>query len=348
MQPYEFSSEQRQILIDAHQLHEAYMDAFLKSRTYRGGMHWKKAKGRAYLFRSLDRYGYGKSLGPQSMQTEAIYDEFHSKKREIRERLKQLKERLKEHARFCKAARIARTPSVVTSILRLLEQHQLLGNNLQIIGTNALYAYEAAAGVFLDRGILATQDMDVLWDTRPRLRLCSTDDIDDKGLIHILKKADRSFDLMGKRSFRAVNQTGYMVDLVKPQPKTLLKKESRQLGTRDDLVAAEIRNLHWLESAPKFQHVVIGEDGFPAIMIAPDPRAFAVHKLWLSRQNDREPVKKTRDRAQATAVCKIILHHLPAYRFKPEELRMFPKSVVDDAVNALQQEELPPGFGDIE
>jgi hypothetical protein len=163
-----------------------------------------------------------------------------------------------------------------------------------------------------------------------------------------LKKADRSFDLMGKQSFRAVNQTGYMVDLVKPEPKSLLRQENRQIGNHDDLVAAETRNLQWLVSAPKFQHMVIGEDGFPATMVAPDPRAFAVHKLWLSQQVDRDPVKKKRDHAQAMVTCKIILQYLPKFRFKPQELRMFPKAVVEEAVNALQNTELPPGFGNTE
>jgi hypothetical protein len=42
-----------------------------------------------------------------------------------------------------------------------------MGRSLQTLGTNALYAYEARAGVFFDRGLLATQDVDVLWDSRP-------------------------------------------------------------------------------------------------------------------------------------------------------------------------------------
>ena len=34
MQPYEMNDDQRRIYIDAAQLHEAYMDAFTKSRSY--------------------------------------------------------------------------------------------------------------------------------------------------------------------------------------------------------------------------------------------------------------------------------------------------------------------------
>ena len=294
---------------------------------------------------SLNELLNGKSLGPRSSETEAVYNEFKKKKKQALARLKELKDRLKEQARFFKAARIARVPRIVTSILRLLEQHQLLGDNLLIIGTNALYAYEAGAGIFLDRAILATQDMDLLWDIRPKLRMHTTDEIDTKGLISILKKADRSFDLIDKQRFRAVNRSGYMVDLVKPEPNHLLKKEKR-LGDRDDLMAAEIRNLHWLVSAPKLSRVVIGDDGYPATMVAPDPRAFAVHKLWLSQQLDRDPLKKKRDHSQAVAVSRIVLQYIPDLQFNPEQLRMFPKTLVTKAVKAFQDSELPPGYGD--
>lgn len=346
MPSFEMDDEQRRTYIDAAQLHEAYMDAFTKSRAYRGGMHWKKAKGKEYLFRSLDRYGYGKSLGVRSDETEKIFQDFHDKKKQVLARLKHLKERLKGQARFCRAARIGRVPRIVTAILRLLEQHQLLGRNLQIVGTNALYAYEARAGVFLERGLLATQDMDVLWDIRPKLRLFAIDDVDNKGFIDILQKADRSFDLLGKKRFRAVNQAGYMVDLIKPEPKSVLIKESRQVGRADDLMAAEIKNLQWLVSAPKFQQIVIGEDGFPATMIVPDPRAFAVHKLWISNQLDRDAVKKKRDRAQALAVCKLILQYMPELEIKKEDLRMFPEAVIADAIKVLEGSDLPPGYGE--
>jgi len=340
MPSFEMNDDQRRIYIDAAQLHEAYLDAFSKSGAYRGGMHWKKSKGKEYLFRSLDRYGYGRSLGVRSNETERIYSNFHDNKKQISARLKRLKEKLKEQARFCKAARIGRVPRIVTAILRILEQHQLLGRNLQIVGTNALYAYEAHAGVFLERGLLATQDMDV----RAKLRFFATDEVDNRGLIDLLQKADRSFDLLGKKSFRAVNQAGYMVDLIKPEPKSVLIKESRQVGGTGDLMAAEIKNLQWLVSAPKFEQIVIGEDGFPATMVVPDPRAFAVHKLWVSNQTDRDAVKKKRDQSQALAVCKLILQYMPEFEIRKKDLRMFPKSIIADATRVLDGSDLPPGY----
>jgi hypothetical protein len=183
-------------------------------------------------------------------------------------------------------------------------------------------------------------------DIRPKLRLFAIDDVDNEGLIDILQKADRSFDLPGKKRFRAVNQAGYMVDLIKPEPKSILITEDRQLGSGDDLIAAEIKNLQWLISAPKFDQVVVGEDGFPATMVVPDPRAFAVHKLWLSRQKDREALKQKRDRSQALAVCRLILEYMPEFEIKKEDLRMFPEDIIADAMQVIESSDLPPGYGE--
>ncbi|MGB2930484.1 MAG: hypothetical protein WBB70_16455 [Desulfobacterales bacterium] len=68
----EMNDNQRRIFINAVQLYDAFAAALHKNRSYKGGMHWKKAKDREYLFRSHDRYGYGKSLGPRSPETEKI------------------------------------------------------------------------------------------------------------------------------------------------------------------------------------------------------------------------------------------------------------------------------------
>jgi len=53
-----------------------------------------------------------------------------------------------------------------------------------------------------------------------------------------------------------------------------------------------------------------------------------LHKLWLSEQSDREPVKKQRDHDQGLAVAQLIIQYLPQYQFNIPELRMFPKDVV--------------------
>ncbi|MCK7467897.1 MAG: nucleotidyltransferase domain-containing protein [Desulfosudis oleivorans] len=64
----------------------------------------------------------------------------------------------------------------------------------------------------------------------------------------------------------------------------------------------------------------------------------------MSRQSDREPIKRKRDRDQAIAVCRLVLQYLPHLRFKPAELKMFPKSLVSEAAAAIADAELPPGY----
>ncbi|MFP4586356.1 MAG: GSU2403 family nucleotidyltransferase fold protein [Desulfococcaceae bacterium] len=341
----EWTENQRRVFIDAVQIHDAWREADRKARAYRGGMHWKTAKGRQYLFRTRDRYGYGKSLGPRSPETEQILADFQRGKADAKERLTHLRARLAEQARFCKAARLDRVPKLVTAILRLLDGGGLLGKNLMVAGTHAMYAYEAAAGVWFDSAALATGDMDLLWDVRPRLRLAGNPD-SDQGLLGILRKADRSFEALSQGNFRAVNRDGFMVDLIKAEPRKIHQKEPRRMGEDGDLVAAEIPNLQWLLASPKLEQTVIGGDGFPARMAAPDPRAFAIHKIWLGDQPSREPVKRRRDREQGRAVAVLAMGYLPDRPFKNDLLRMLPKSVVDAARRDVERDELPPGFGE--
>ncbi|MFC1857183.1 GSU2403 family nucleotidyltransferase fold protein [Thermodesulfobacteriota bacterium] len=340
----EMTDNQRRIFIDTIQLYEAFMDTFPKSRSYAGGMHWKKSKGREYLFRTKDRYGYGKSLGVRSSETEKILKEFRQTKKELNQRMALFKARLKEQARFCKAAMIQRVPRIVTNILRLLDQQKLLGKNIMVIGTDALYAYEASAAVFFDSPMMATRDMDILWDIRPKLTLVADDKIEPEGLMGIIRKSDRSFELSGSRSFQAVNRDGYMIDLIKAAPKKIMPEERLRMGGPGDLEAVEIKNLQWLLSSPKFSQIVIGDDGYPSAMVVPDPRAFSLHKIWLSGQLDREPTKKQRDRNQALAVAQLVIKYLPQYAFRKPELKMFPKELLVEAQAQISQIEGVPGF----
>ena len=90
-------------------------------------MHWKKIKGREYLYKYRDRYGHGASLGPRSPDTERLFAEFGRQRRELAARLDARRQQLAEAARFCRAALIHRVPDPVIRILRHLEQGDLAG-----------------------------------------------------------------------------------------------------------------------------------------------------------------------------------------------------------------------------
>ena len=135
-----------------------------------------------------------------------------------------------------------------------------------------------------------------------------------------------------------------MVDLLTPEPKPAHRLEKRRMGVDGDMEAAKCETCSGWSRPPKFTQAVIGDDGYPATMVAPDPRAFALHKLWLSRQADRESIKRKRDRDQAFAVCRLVLQYLPHLAFQPAELKMLPKSVVSAAAAAIADSELPSDY----
>ena len=82
-----------------------------------------------------------------------------------------------------------------------------------------------------------------------------------------------------------------------------------------DLVASEVPGLQWFVNSPKLEAVAVDEDGQPVPFRVPDPRAFALHKAWLSRQPAREPIKKQRDFAQAREVAALVREHMPHLSF---------------------------------
>jgi hypothetical protein len=326
----EITENQSRIIIDTIQLYEAYLNAFHQSLSYKGGMHWKKSNGKEYLFKTIDRNGNGKSLGPRNRETESTFTTFHKGKQQAKTQLKSLRFRLNEQARICKAVKVNRTPKIVTQILSVLDQNKLSGKGLVVIGTNVMYAYEILASVYLDAAIMATQDLDLMWDTRTKLTLFAIHQMNNEGLLGLLKQVDKSFEMITSKSFRAVNKEGYMVDLVQAEPKSIAVNPPGTIGNDNDIHAAPVKNLQWLISSPKVKQTIIGNDGYPANIVVPDPRAFVLHKIWLSSQIDRDAIKKKRDFAQGVAIAKLIMTYLPQYPFNPRDLRLFPKQTLHE------------------
>lgn len=301
------SNQQRLHLINSEQLYENWHAAMRQVEAHRYGMRWKRVRGIDYLFRERDRRGNGKLLGKKSEQTEAILSAFQANKRTAMARLEAIEAQVEEQARINKALRLARVPRVVARIIRQLDKAGVAGA-FTILGTQALYAYETVGGVQFLSDLLASGDVDLLYDTRQKLTVV-TDKMDGEGLLGLLKKADRSFECIRKGGFRAANAGQFMVDLI-VAPSGMAHSEKVTFAEAD-LVAAEVPGLQWLINSPKIQSVVLDEDGWPFEMRVPDPRAFALHKAWLSQRSDREPVKKPRDLAQARIVAQMIREYLP-------------------------------------
>jgi hypothetical protein len=138
--------------------------------------------------------------------------------------------------------------------------------------------------------------------------------LDGEGLLGLLKKADKTFECVRENGYRAANAGQFMIDLV-IAPRGMQESENITF-CEADLVATEVPGLQWLLNAPKLDAVAIDEDGWPVPMRVPDPRAFALHKAWLSGLPEREPLKKPRDLEQARSVAKLVVDEMPHLPFE--------------------------------
>lgn len=284
MQFAELDGDQRRQLIDVEHVFTTYRSA---RKAARGHYRWRVQRGQEYLMRKLG--GHERSLGRRSPETEAAMAE-HQRARET---CRRTKARLAEMARVNRALRLNRLPTTAARVLRELDAADLLGQHLFVIGTNALYAYEAASGVLCDSATIATMDFDLLWDAHDRLRLAVLEASPD-GVLGLLRKADASFTSGDDYGFRARNADGYFVDLFCPDVEPTLGRKSPA-----DIDPTPAAGLDWLTDSPLVDRMVIGHDGLPARMACVDPRVFALHKAWLSRREDRQPLSRPRDMAQA-------------------------------------------------
>jgi hypothetical protein len=319
----ELTNEQRRQLIDVAQAFTAWRNAAHKAVP--GSLRWVTRKGMQYLYRKSGKSE--RSLGRRSRATEAIVSE----QDQIKTRLRQTGARLKAMARVNRALYLNRVPKDAALILRELDAAGLLGKHLFVIGTNALYAYEMKAGVLFESSILATNDFDLLWDARDRLRLVVTG-VSPEGVLGILKKADPTYSTTDDYGTRAQNASGYFVDLFCPEVAPAPGRLAPQ-----DLDPIPTAGADWLIQAPKIEETVIGWDGMPLYMPCVDPRVFALHKLWLSKESSRQDRSRPRDIAQAHAVAAVATAYL-RLKFTDRALSRLPAILRAGAVELARAE----------
>ncbi len=317
----ELELDQRRQLIDVQQRYEAWRIADRAFRTsYKGSMAWKTIKGKEHLYRIVSRYTQ-KYIGPRSPETERLKSEYTASRASNRARITKMSKGIEKSAPINRAMGLGRVPRAAAKILRAFDQAGLLGDGLFVVGTHALYAYEAKSGIIFEPELLATRDLDLLADVRNRL-VVAIDDKEREGILPILRAVDPSFSVQ-RDLFRAVNEDGYFVDVIRPMRKDEVASAEYDLG---GIVPVGIDGLKWLVNSPRFDATVIAEDGMPVWMSCIDPRAFALHKYWISKLDSREAIKKRRDAVQATAVAHVA--ERLGLKFNQKELSALPLQLV--------------------
>jgi hypothetical protein len=288
-------------------------EAHEEAAQVRGGMYWHAGPPSSpetqYLVRTSPA-GAETSLGARTPQTVAIYDRFTQRKRDSAERVSGLKSALQQHQRLNRALRVGRVDPLVVALLGRLASTQL-SSHFRVVGTHALYAYEATAAVRLDSDALATRDIDLLLDTRKRILFSTRLAKVDSSMLGVLKKVDSSFRIRKSQKYTAVNKDGFEVDIIRreragddPHPIKLSDED-------DDFWVVQARRANVLLDAPGFSAVIVATNGSMARMNTLHPATFVAFKRWLANQSDREALKRRRDVLQADAVQTLPDKYLP-------------------------------------
>jgi hypothetical protein len=288
------TNEQSRQMIDLTQLHAAKRSAQRELiSTYRYAPRWRRIADRDYLYLGEQ------SQGARSPETESLFATYRSKREQLQSRLEKIKLRMDQMAPVNVALKLGRVPKLPARILRAFDAEGLLGKHLRVIGTHALYAYEAAAGEYLQSDLLATTDLDLCWDAKQRLVILAEDG-SERTVLSILKRVDRSFNAGKLYGFGAANDENFIVDVIAPRD----EDTSSPTGIAGDVSAQPIPEVKAL-TGEAFSAMTVGEDGLPVHIVCPLPDAFVAHKRTIASTSGRKPIQRQRDAAQAEAVAKL-------------------------------------------
>lgn len=287
--------------IDSGTVFDEFCRAQQKALSYAGGMYWKNQGEYDYLVKTtLDNKQV--RLGRKCETTESTYAAFHQHKREADERVKSLKAALKESERLNRALKVGRVPSLVIDVLNVIYEAGL-SQHFTVVGTHALYAYETAAGVRITPGALATQDVDLLWDARKRVKFFTSMARLNTSMLSILQRADPTFQRRDDQLSTAINSKGFEVDFLRRQAEGDDLHPVQLSADEYDLWAVQATNASLLTSAPRFEQVVASVSGKMARMVTIDPAVFVKFKRWMAEQATTRPAaKRRRDILQAGIV----------------------------------------------
>ena len=276
--------------IDAVAVFEALEEALEEAAQVRGGMYWHAGPPTSpdakYLVRTTPA-GAETSLGSRTAELDAIYTRFTQRKRESAERVSGLQAALMQQQRLNRALRVGRVDPLVVALLNRLASTKL-SEHFRVVGTHALYAYEAAAGVRLNAETLATRDIDLLWDTRKRIIFSTQLARVDSSMLGVLKKVDATFRIRKGQKYTAVNKEGFEVDIIRRE-----------------------RRANVLLDSPAYSAVIVASNGSMARMNTVHPATFVAFKRWLSTQAERDALKRRRDALQADTVQELLEKYLP-------------------------------------
>jgi len=295
-----FSDEQARTLVNLEQRYQVWMDGERALASLPYDLRRKSIGGRNYLYEITDRGGNGRSLGPWSDQNEAKLVAYRARKSELKARRDTSRASLEETGRLCRALRLPALASAAGPIHRESDRRRLLGSHLLVVGTNAMAAYAIEAGGFIRDAPEETDDFDMAWSAIAPAESAQV-------VWPMLKAVDPTFTVNMERTFQARNARAYEVEMM------VAPSRAATLSTSDQPRPVPLPEQEWLLLGAFVDRVVTCRDGSPARIVAPDPRWFALQKLWLARQAKRSPLKRPKDFRQGMALLDAVKTSMPQF-----------------------------------
>jgi hypothetical protein len=296
-----FSEEQLRVTANLHQQYDVWIGAERLLAAFPFRMEWRNVGGEEQLFQ-IDRPDHGGTfLGPRSETTETRFKSYHTDRAAVLARRDRSVSRLADTCRLYQLLRLPLIAGEAATILREADRRSLLGSCLLVVGTSVVPAYSIeAAGRILDLPD-ETEDLDVAWTAEQN-------DSGTRPVWSMLKAVDQTYTVNTERPFQARNADAYEVEI--------LVAPSRYAGMArgDQPRPVPLEEQEWLLNGRPIDHVVVARDGSPARIVGPDPRWFALQKLWLSVQDKRNPLKRDKDAVQGNAILNAVAESMPQYR----------------------------------
>ena len=309
-----FSAEQERALINMRQRYDAWIEAERELHAMPYDLRRKKVGEYEYLYEIFDRSGNGKSLGAWDDEKQTQLEAYKVEKSALKERRDGARDALGESSRIARALRLPLLSADAGPILREADKRSLLGSHLLVVGTNAMAAYALeAAGTFRDVPD-ETEDFDLAW--------AADEPEDGTQLWDMLKAVDPTFTINTEREFQARNAKAYEVELL------VAPSRVATLAGKDRPRPVPLPEQEWLLPGRRVDQVVPCRDGSPARIVAPDPRWFALHKLWLGAQDKRNPLKRRKDTVQGAALLDAVAEAMPHYSLGHEFVTSLPDELV--------------------
>ena len=288
-------------------------------------MFWKTVGSAQYLAIKKTSHSEAKTYGRRDAEGERRLLVYQQEKDRLSQRIRALDAQVGERAGLYRRLRLPSILDRQAEILRRLDIEGLLGNDLMVVGTNAFVAYEAACGARFPTGNEETEDFNMAWCRGSGASLASArPGSQKKSLFACLRRVDNSYVINPKKSYQAVNQDGYEVELL-AAPSTHPLSMDAGFEPMVSLVEQE-----WLLKGRPISVVVATIKGRACPLYVPDPRWMALHKMWLSEKPERNMAKKGKDLRQGHVLLDAVGYFLPDFypldvdflMTLPEELRL--------------------------